>query len=244
MGLPSSGARIYHGHNEPDRALALGAGPPMKPTITLGTATSPDGHTLVLRRRDTEYVIAIDGFTLMVSTMHRSESEMVALGSPAPLPGAQVLIGGLGMGYTLRAALDHYPSDAVVVVAELIPEVIEWNRGELGELTGRPLDDPRVVVHQADVAHIIRSNVERFDAILLDVDNGPDSLVYDANYWLYTPAGLAAVHRALSPGGALAVWSASEEPDFPSRLEAAGMTASVRKIRSHGSRALVYLGRT
>lgn len=215
----------------------------MKPTITLGTATTPVGHTLVLRRRDTEYVISIDGFTLMVNTVHRSESEMVALGSPAPAPGAHVLIGGLGMGFTLRAALDHYPADAVVVIAELVPEVIEWNRGELGGLTAYPLNDPRVVVHEGDVAEVVRSSGGRFDAILLDVDNGPDSLVYDANFWLYTPLGLAAIRKALCPRGAVAVWSASEEPGFPSRLEAAGFSASVRKIRAHGSRAVVYVGR-
>jgi spermidine synthase len=215
----------------------------VKPTVTLGTAKTPDGSTLVLRRRDIEYVIAVDGFTLMVNTIHRSESEMVELASPTPPAGAHVLIGGLGMGFTLRAALDIYPADATVVVAELIPEVVEWNRGELGGVAGRPLDDPRTSVFLGDVADAIREADGVYEAILLDVDNGPDAFTYKANRWLYTPGGLAAIRRALAPGGTLALWSATDDPGFLPRLRAAGLEPSIKRIRAHGSKSWVFLGR-
>ena len=216
----------------------------MKPWETLGQATAPDGATLVLRRRDTEYVIAVDGFTLMVSTVHRSESEMVALACAKPKPGARFLIGGMGMGFTLRAALDKLPPDGRVIVAELIPDVVEWNRGELGALTNRPLDDPRVDVYLGDVGGAIRSAEGTFDAILLDVDNGPEAFTHATNRWLYTPTGLAAIRIALRPGGALAVWSATEELRFPAKLQAARFIPSVHRVKERGSGAhSIYIGR-
>ena len=215
----------------------------MKAWETLGEATTPDGCTFVLRRRDTHYIIVADGFNLMVSNEHRSESEMVALACPLPPAGARVLIGGLGMGFTLRAALDQLPEDASVVVAELVPEVIAWNRGALGGLTRHPLDDPRVVVELGDVADLVRTSEASFDAVLLDVDNGPDALSHDTNGWLYTLAGLAALKGALRPDGALAVWSAHDEPGFPRRLRIAGLAPTVHRIRAADSHAVVFVGR-
>ena len=216
----------------------------MKPWVTLGQATAPDGSTLILRRHDGEYVIAVDGFTLMVSSVHRSESEMVALAAPSPRKRARVLVGGLGMGFTLRAALDHYPADAEVTVAELIPEVVEWNRGELGAVAGNPLDDPRTVVSVGDAVPLIRGSEAAFDSILLDIDNGPESFTHRSNGWLYTPLGLWALKRALRPGGVLGVWSATDEPGFPPRMRVGGFEASVHRIRAHGTRAWVFVGRT
>src|SRR5262249_30264487 len=121
-----------------------------------------------------------------------------------------VLVGGLGMGYTLRAALDRLPPGGSVTVVELIPEVVEWNRGPLAFLAGDPLADPRVQVEVADVASVVRASDGRFDAILLDVDNGPGALTQRANGWLYSTQGLDAIHRALRPGGMVAVWSVGE----------------------------------
>ena len=164
----------------------------MKPWELLGTAITPDGSHLELRRHDHEYVIRAEGYDLMISRMHASEDAMMALALPHPGPGARVLVGGLGMGYTVRGALALLPADGEVVVSELIPEVVTWNRGPLADLAGRPLEDPRVAVVEGDVVPLIRRSEARFDAILLDVDNGPGSPTQRANSRLYTPAGLAA----------------------------------------------------
>ena len=163
----------------------------MKPWTTLGCADTPDGSWLELRHHDGEYVISADVYDLMTSRQHGSEDAMMRLACPAPAADACVLIGGLGMGYTLRATLDALSATASVVVAELIPEVVEWNRGPLGNLTGRPLDDARVAIWPGDVAAAIRSGPRKYDAILLDVDNGPGALTQRPNGWLYSPAGLA-----------------------------------------------------
>ena len=218
----------------------------MKPWEKLATATTPDGTWLELRHHDGEYVIRADGYDLMTSRMHGSEDAMMSLACPEPKPGACVLIGGLGMGYTLRATLDLLPEKASVVVAELVPEVVEWNRGPLGPLANQPLDDPRTSVVEGDVAKVIRESDRRFDAILLDVDNGPDALTQRTNGWLYSPAGLAAIHRALRPKGALAVWSVANEPTFERRLRAVGFTPSTHLVTAHGKRGkrqVVFVGR-
>ena len=218
----------------------------MKPWEMLGTAITPDGSRLELRRHDGDYVIRAEGYDLMMSRAHGSEDAMMALACPNPQEGACVLIGGLGMGYTLAAVLALLPARATAVVGELVPEVIEWNRGPLGPLAGNPLDDPRTEVIQGDVAQIIRDSNGRFDAILLDVDNGPDALTQRGNGWLYTPAGLAACYRALRPGGALAVWSVGHDRTFEGRLRAAGYAPSTHPIAAHGSKGrkhVVFLGR-
>ncbi len=218
----------------------------MKPWETLASAITPDGSRLELRRHDGDYVIRAEGYDLMLSRAHGSEDAMMALACPAPQDGACVLIGGLGMGYTLAATLALLPERATAVVAELVPEVVEWNRGPLGPLAGHPLDDPRTEVALGDVAEVIRKSPGRFDAILLDVDNGPDALTQRGNGWLYTPAGLDACRRALRPGGALAVWSVGHDRTFERRLRAAGFEASTHPIAAHGSRGrkhVVFLGR-
>ena len=218
----------------------------MKRWETLAAATTPDGGRFELRRRDGNYVIQADGYDLMTSYTHGSEDSMMSLACPRPREDACILIGGLGMGYTLAATLDLLPPGGSVVVSELVPEVVEWNRGPLGPLAGHPLDDPRTDLIVGEVADVIRDSKSRFDAVLLDVDNGVDSLTRAHNSCLYTAEGLAAAHRSLRPNGALAIWSAGAERTFESRLRAARFTASTHPIRGRGKRGghyFVFVGR-
>ena len=218
----------------------------MKPWETLGEARLPDGGVLTLVRHDGDYVIRAEGYDLMTSRARNSEEAMMALARPAPPSGACVLVGGLGMGYTLAATLAQVDAASSVVVAELVPEVVEWNRGPMGDLAGRPLDDPRTEVVVGDVSRVIKASRARFDAILLDVDNGPGSLTDRGNYALYTRAGLAAAHRALRPGGAIAIWSVGADPTAERRLKSAGFTPSTHRLPAHGKRGrthVVYVGR-
>ncbi|MFA7249848.1 MAG: hypothetical protein WC273_09490 [Dehalococcoidia bacterium] len=218
----------------------------MKPWETLAIARTPDGSSLTLRRHDRDYVIHADGYDLMTSRMHASEDAMMALACPHPRSGACILVGGLGMGYTLGAVLALLPEDGAVVVGELIPEVVEWNRGPLGPLAGNPLDDPRVQVVVGDVSRLIRQSTAQFDAILLDVDNGPGAPTQRGNTRLYTRAGLTAAHQALRPGGALAVWAVDDERGFERDLRAAGFTPSTHFVTAHGTkgkRHVIFVGR-
>ena len=218
----------------------------MKPWEILGRALTPDGTSLELRRHDRDYVIHAEGYDLMTSRMHGSEDAMMSLACPHPQPGARVLVGGLGMGYTLRAALDLLPEDGEAVVGELIPEVVEWNHGLLGPLADHPLNDPRVEVVMGDVARVIRTSESRFDAILLDVDNGPGAPTQRGNSRLYTHAGLGAAHHALRPGGALAVWAIDDERGFERALRAAGFVPSTHLVTAHGTRGkrhVVFVGK-
>jgi spermidine synthase len=208
----------------------------MKPWEHLATAPTPDGYSLELWRHDRDYAIRADGYDLMVSRAHQSEDQMMALACPTPPPGARVLVGGLGMGYTLRAVLDTLPPDGAAVVSELIPEVIDWNRGVLGPLAANPLDDPRTEVAPRDVVDVIRDATASFDAILLDVDNGPTAPTQKANTRLYTDAGLAAIHHALRPCGVVAVWSVDEQRGFERKLRRAGFEPRTHRIRAHGRR--------
>jgi spermidine synthase len=197
----------------------------MIPWETLGRAKAPDGGELVLYRRGGEHVIRVNGRELMSSRAHGSEEEMARL-SLAGLAAAagrevQVLVGGLGLGYTLRATLDLLPATARVVVAEIVPAVVDWNRGHLAHLAGRPLEDPRVGLNVCDVSAAMRAG-GRFDAILLDVDNGPVAMTRKANHTLYGPTGIATAKAALRPGGVLAVWSAHRDDKFVARLKRAG----------------------
>jgi spermidine synthase len=203
----------------------------------------PDGGELALRHCNGIFEIRCDGWELMSNRAHRSEAALARLGC-AGLPGApRVLIGGLGMGFTLRAALDALPDSARVVVAELVPDIIEWNRGRLAALAGRPLDDSRVAVHCGDVAELLASS---FDAILLDIDNGPATPVYRCPTPLYQHDGLAALRRSLAAGGVLAVWSADRCGEFETALSESGFAwravdVSVRD--DDGPSHTVYLAR-
>ena len=218
----------------------------VKPWERIARATTPEGGRLDLVHHDGEFVIRAQHYDLMTSHAHGSEAAMLSLALPDPPRRARVLVGGLGMGYTLGAALELLPEGARVVVSELLPEVVEWNRGPLAQLAGRPLEDPRTEVVLGDVAELIGGSEQRFDAILLDVDNGPRDFTQRDNERLYTPAGLAAARSALRPGGALAVWSVGGERSFERSLRAAGFRASTHVVAAHrgrGSRYLVFVGR-
>jgi spermidine synthase len=213
------------------------AGSSMKPQTTLGTATTPDGNELVLYERDGIYSIRINGLELMSSRAHGSEEALASLAMAAlARPRPAVLVGGLGMGYTLRAVLDHTPRGSTVVVAEVFPMVVEWNRGALADLAGRPLEDPRVRVEQADVATLIESCRASFDVVLLDVDNGPDAFTLSKNSRLYDRRGLGRAREALRRGGVLGVWSADPDPAFERRLRDAGFRVSTQRVPARTGR--------
>jgi spermidine synthase len=200
-----------------------------------------------LTRQGSEYVILAAGKPLMSSRMHGSEEALAAFGCKAAgqRRAPCVLVGGLGMGFTLRATLDALPLDATVIVAELIPAVVEWNRGALGPLAGHPLTDRRVQVEVGDVAATLRASSRRFDAILLDVDNGPAAFTATHNMRLYDDSGLAAVRAALTDGGVLAVWSAWEDRRFEQRLRYGGFAVEVERVRARlkkgGPRHTIFL---
>jgi len=220
----------------------------VKPTELLGQTRTPAGEEMALTRRDTEYVILAGGKSLMSSRMHGSEEALAtfACRQARALDEPCVLIGGLGMGFTLRATLDVLPPGATVVVAELVPAVVDWNRGPLGPLAGHPLRDPRVIVETGDVAALLRRSAGRFDAVLLDVDNGPAAFTASDNAWLYGDKGLAAIRLALRAGGVLAVWSAWEDRRFEQRLRYGGFTVQMERVRARlkkgGPRHTLFLG--
>ena len=211
----------------------------MIPWEHLDTATIPgDGGTLRLLRRGTEFSIQLGRDELMNSRLSGSEEALATLACAriASRKSVRVLIGGLGMGFTLRAALGVLPGTAGVVVAELVPAVAAWARGPLAGLFGGILDDPRVSLREADVAGVIAGTSSAWDAILLDVDNGPDGLTRASNDRLYAAAGLGAAHAALRPGGILAVWSAGPDRTFTRRLREAGFTVEAVAARANGRR--------
>jgi len=184
-----------------------------------------DGGELHLFKCDAEYSISIDGsHTLMSTWAHQSEDALAELACRKVAGRVQprVLIGGLGMGFTLAAALRHLGADAEVVVAELVPGVVAWNRGVLGSYAGHPLQDQRTTVREGDVAKLLRAQRQAYDAILLDVDNGPQGLTRKKNDWLYSTDGLIAAYEALRPEGVLAVWSATSSRNFMERLRKVG----------------------
>lgn len=209
----------------------------MIPWKLLATAPMPGGDDeLSLLCRGEDYVIRLQGLDLMTSRVHGSEDALASLAC-APLterPGVRVLVGGLGMGYTLAAALQHLGPDAVVEVAELVAAVVEWNRGPLGHLAGEPLDDPRTRIRQTDLAALLRTENNAYDAIMNDVDNGPDGLLRAENRWLYSPRGLTATMRALRPGGVLTVWSVGPDREFTRRLTEAGFKVRTQRVRDRG----------
>jgi spermidine synthase len=197
---------------------------PIRVWKLLDRADVPDnGGELRLYQEGGHYTIRADGTELMASHMYDSEEALAALACQriGVRKRARVLVGGLGMGYTLAAALGRLRDDAEVVVAELVPAVVHWNRTYVGHLAGFPLDDPRTVVHQGDVADQLR-RVDAFDAILLDVDNGPEGLTRTENDWLYGAGGLHSARKALREDGVLAVWSATPDRSFSARLGTMG----------------------
>jgi len=220
----------------------------VKPLELLGQALSRDGTVLKLIRRSDEYIILANGKPLMSSRMHGSEEALATFACRKALTIEQpgVLVGGLGMGFTLRAALDLLPPDATVIVAELVPAVVEWNRGPLAPLAGQPLSDPRVRVEIDDVAIALASRPAQFDAVLLDVDNGPSAFTASNNAGLYDDRGIATAFAALKMDGVLAVWSAREDRKFEQRLRHGRFDVEVVPVRgrqkSGGPRHRIFLG--
>jgi len=220
----------------------------MIPPETLDTAKIPGGGELRLVRRDDEYLILLGANSLMSSRRSGSEVALAELSCArlAGRPRPRMLIGGLGMGFTLRAALERLPGDAEVVVAELVPGIVEWARGPMASLHGGSLDDRRVRILVEDVARTIGGARRAWDAILLDVDNGPEGLTIEANDGLYAAEGLAAAREALRPGGVLAIWSAHPDPGFVARLRRAKFAVEEKVVRSgpggkKGARHLIWL---
>jgi spermidine synthase len=210
----------------------------MIPWELLESVTVPESQgELRLFRRGGEFSIRLDRNELMNSRMHGSEDALAELACAriAGRPGPRVLIGGLGMGYTTAAALQRLGADGRVVVAELVPAVVKWNRGPLGDLAGRPLQDDRVTVREVDVAEILKAEHQAFDAILLDVDNGPEGLTRKGNNWLYSRSGLDAAFATLRPSGVFAVWSAGPDRAFAQRLREAGFQVDEVQARSRGA---------
>ena len=221
----------------------------MNPMIHLGTAHVPGGVEIRLYQRGDEFMILLPTDELMSSRMRNSEERLATMtleriaGNPAP----RMLIGGYGMGFTLRAALAAAPPRARITVAELLPEIIEWARGPMAALTAGCLDDPRVTLEVRDVAETIAFDVGHFDAILLDVDNGPDGVVRKENDRLYSRTGLATTFGALRPGGILAVWSAADDAGFTRRLRGAGFEVEMVTVKARpngkGPRHVIWFAR-
>ena len=220
----------------------------MRPWELLGEARTPEGEQLALTRHGSEYVIHASGQTLMSSRMHGSEEALATFGCgrARTLEAPCCLVGGLGMGFTLRAALDLLPPDATVIVAELVPTMVDWNRGALGPLARHPLRDKRVAVEVSDVADTLGSNPGRFDVVLLDVDNGPSAFTASDNSGLYDDRGLAVARAALRSGGVFAVWSSREDRRFEQRLRYAGFDVTVERVRGRlkkgGPRHTIFIG--
>ena len=214
------------------------------------TASVPgEGGELGLYQRGADYFIKIvGGQDLMNTRAHASEDALGALACKGlrEKPAARVLIGGLGMGFTLSATLKTLAADAEVVVAEIVPGVVEWNRGVLGSFAGRPLDDTRTQLHTVDVTVLLQKERVGFDAVVLDVDNGPDGLTRASNQWLYSKAGLSVMFGALRPRGAVAIWSAGPDKAFTRRLRAAGFVVEEIGVRAHagkGARHVIWIAR-
>lgn len=219
----------------------------MIPWVRLDAVKLEDGVELKLMRRGSEFSIMLGSNELMNSRLSGSEEALANLvtarleGSSAP----RMLIGGLGMGFTLRAALENLGKDAAITVAELVPQVIAWAKGSMAPVFGDCLDDPRVSIHQGDVGELIRGSDHAWDAILLDVDNGPDGLTRQGNDALYSAQGLAIANRALLPGGIFSVWSSAPDPAFTRRLKQAGFAVAEVPTRAstkkRGARHMIWV---
>ena len=217
-------------------------------TIIERTTVPGSDTELTLLRCNDDFAIRIAGTPgdLMNSRQHHSEEALAELACArlGAVDDARVLIGGLGMGFTLAAALRCVPRSAEVIVAELVPGVVDWNRGLLGQCAGRPVDDGRTRVHPGDVAELIKHPAAKFDAILLDVDNGPEAMTAADNAWLYSSAGLRRIYAALRPEGIAAIWSARADRRFEERLQKAGFEVQRRTVRARpgkGSRHTIFV---
>ena len=211
-------------------------------------AVLPSGEELTLTEEAGYFMVRADGVPLMSNMAHHSEEHMAVIGCAAlgEKADARVLVGGLGMGYTARAALDQLPPTGQVVVSEISPQLVTWNRGPLAELADRPLDDPRLVLEVGDLVAYLASTPKPFDAILLDTDHGPDSFTAEGNARLYSRKGLARLRACLRPGGTLVIWSAYQVPSFPRKLASAGFATEVVRVRARGSkggRHTLFVGR-
>jgi spermidine synthase len=218
----------------------------MRHWTLLGEAPIPgSGRSLSLYRGKDDFFIKISsgGGELMSTRKHGSEDALGAL--PCRRLGnretARVLIGGLGMGFTLAAALKEVGPGAEVTVAELIPEVVDWNRGPLGECSGFPLDDPRTIVHLGDVVKLLRRKRVYYDVIALDVDNGPEGLTQSSNDWLYSGPGIIAAQESLTPTGILAYWSAGPDQAFHDRLRRCGFMVEEATVYAHGNKGARHI---
>jgi spermidine synthase len=217
----------------------------------IGTAQVPGGEELRLFAHGRDFMIVLDRNELMSTRMRGSEEALATMTlERLAVPAPRLLVGGYGMGFTLRAALAARPA-VRVTVAELVPEIIEWARGPMAEIAAGCLDDPRVDLQMGDVSALIDDAADgtsdRYDAILLDVDNGPDALVHEQNRRIYSFAGLRAAKAALAPGGVLAVWSAARDPAFNRRLEKAGFRVEEVEVRARpnnkGPRHIIWFAR-
>lgn len=224
------------------------AADPVKRTERLGEATAPDGTVLVLYRHDRDYTIRVGGTDLMSTRRYHSEEQLAELVCRPLAEGEapRVLIGGLGLGFTLKAALRALPADAQVVVAEIVGEIIAWNRNPEYPFAAEALADPRVEVRHDDVANVLRDGRGAFDAIMLDVDNGAQAFTMDSNADLYRARGIRRAVAALRPGGRVAYWSADDDPRFAALLRDAGLEVEVAKARAHatsGGQHTILIGR-
>ena len=202
----------------------------MLPWIKVDETRTADGTVLRLARRGTEWEVLFDGSVLMSSRTHGSEDELARLAFAKVKHARKVLIGGLGLGFSLRATLDLLGPQGRVVVAEQSPSVVDWNRTHVADLAGRPLEDPRVTVRVGDVGKCIVEARGLYDLILLDVDNGPAALIHDANAGLYDASGIVACHVALKEAGALAVWATGPDDRYLRRLQRSGFDASAVRV--------------
>ena len=222
----------------------------MQPFLTIAEAETAEGAKLTLHRRGQEFFLRVNGQALMGTNAPESERMLAKLGCEGlrGKRGVRVLIGGLGFGFTLRAVLELLGEDGLVQVAELLPEVVAWNREHLAEVNGLLVDEPRVRVVLGDVYELmLKGEAERYDAILLDVDNGPVAMVQEGNGRMYQADGLAMIGRVLKPGGCVAFWSASGDPAFVRRLAKAGFAVQVEAVKAYAQAKrkvhTIFLGR-
>ncbi len=217
--------------------------------ITIGSTTIPGSDTeLTLSQCNDDFAIRIAGVPgdLMNSRLHHSEDALAEFACTrlSASESAQILVGGLGMGFTLAAVLKAVEVSARVIVAELVPAVVEWNQGPLGKCAGRPIEDDRTHVHLGDVADLLKQPAGKFDAILLDVDNGPEPMTHSDNEWLYSPAGLKRIYEKLQPEGIVTIWSARADQVFTKRLKKTGFKVQLRTVRARpgkGSRYTIFV---